>query len=216
MSVHVGSDEAGKGPVLGPMVAAAVRVDPDALDPAVDDSKRLTPARREELAGAIRDVAEGVGVAVVPPERIDDPATDMNTLTVEAHAEALAGVVVAGDAVYADAGDVSESRFARRVAAEIDEQGVAVAITAEHGADATYPVVAAASIVAKVERDRHVDDLRAEYGEVGSGYPSDPTTRTFLRDYVRDHGELPGCARTSWKTCDDVLAAATQSALDEF
>jgi ribonuclease HII len=76
--------------------------------------------------------------------------------------------------------------------------------------------VAAASIVAKVERDRHVDDLRAEYGEVGSGYPSDPTTRTFLRDYVRDHGELPACARTSWKTCDDVLVAATQSALDEF
>ncbi|WP_152040772.1 ribonuclease HII [Salinigranum salinum] len=216
MSVHVGSDEAGKGPVLGPMVAAAVRVDPDALDPAVDDSKRLTPARREELAGVIREVAEGVGVAVIPPERIDDPATDMNTLTVEAHAEALAGIVAAGDAVYTDAGDVSESRFARRVAAGVDERGVAVTVTAEHGADATYPVVAAASIVAKVERDRHVDDLRAEYGEVGSGYPSDPTTRTFLRDYVRDHGELPACARTSWKTCDDVLAAATQSALDEF
>jgi ribonuclease HII len=218
MTVHVGCDEAGKGPVLGPMVAAAVRVDPDALPTAVDDSKRLAPARREELAAAIRDAADAVAVAVVSPERIDDPATDMNTLTVDAHAEALAGVVVDGDAVYADAGDVSESRFGRRVVAGIAERvgGVDVDVTAEHGADGRYPTVAAASIVAKVERDGRVTRLEAEFGAVGSGYPSDPTTRTFLREYVREHGSLPSCARASWKTCDDVLGAAEQSALDDF
>ena len=214
--VRIGSDEAGKGPVLGPMVAAAVRVDPEALPTAVDDSKRLTPARRETLAAEIRAVAEGVGVAVVTTARIDAPETDMNTLTVDAHAEALAGVAGDGDAVSADAGDVSESRFARRVAAGVDDRGVAVEVRAEHGADARYPIVAAASIVAKVERDRHVEALADEYGDVGSGYPSDPRTRAFLREYVRDHGSLPDCARASWKTCDDVLRAAEQSALDEF
>jgi len=51
---------------------------------------------------------------------------------------------------------------------------------------------------------------------VGSGYPSDPTTRAFLAGYVEEHGELPDCARTSWSTCDDVLAAARQSTLGEF
>jgi ribonuclease HII len=214
--VRIGSDEAGKGPVLGPMVAAAVRVDPEALPTAVDDSKRLTPARRETLAAEIRAVAEGVGVAVVTTARIDAPETDMNTLTVDAHAEALAGVAGDGDAVSADAGDVSESRFARRVAAGVDDRGVAVEVRAEHGADARYPIVAAASIVAKVERDRRVEALADEYGDVGSGYPSDPRTRAFLREYVRDHGSLPDCARASWKTCDDVLRAAEQSALDEF
>jgi ribonuclease HII len=198
------------------MVAAAVRLLPDALPPAVDDSKRLSPARRAELVAVVRDVADAVGVAVVPPERIDDPATDMNTLTVAAHAEALSKVVRDGDTVLADAGDVSEERFARRVAARIGDRGTAADVCAEHGADATYPVVAAASVVAKVERDRRVDDLRAEYGDVGSGYPSDPTTRAFLREYVRDHGALPACARASWKTCDDVLRAAEQSALDDF
>jgi ribonuclease HII len=215
---QVGSDEAGKGPVLGPMVAAAVRVDTDALPGGVDDSKRLTPARREELAATIRDRADAVAVAVVTTERIDDPETDMNTVTVDAHAEALAAVAVDGDAVFVDAGDVSASRFGRRVGDAVEARGGTgqLELTAEHGADGTYPVVAAASIVAKVERDRRIDQLWAEYGDVGSGYPSDPKTREFLREYVREHSQLPGCARTSWKTCDDVLAAAQQSALDDF
>jgi ribonuclease HII len=216
MSIYVGSDEAGKGPVLGPMVAAAVRVDPDDLPSTVDDSKRLTPTRREELATEVRAVAGGVGVGVVSTERIDAPETDMNGLTVDAHAEAIAAVARDGDPVSADAGDVSEERFARRVADGVGDRGVSVDVEAEHRADERYPVVAAASIVAKVERDRLVDDLRATYGDVGSGYPSDPTTRAFLREYVRDHGTLPACARASWKTCDDVLAAAEQSALDDF
>ena len=213
---HVGSDEAGKGPVLGPMVAAAVRVDPDALPEGVDDSKRLTPARREELAAGIKAVAEGVGVGVVSPDSIDAPETDMNSLTVTAHVDALASVVDADDMVYTDAGDVSEARFGRRVAEGLAARGVDVRVTAEHRADERYPVVAAASIVAKVERDRHIDEIRAEYGDVGSGYPSDPTTRQFLREFVGTHGHLPGCARASWKTCDDVLRAAEQSALDDF
>ncbi|AUV80322.1 ribonuclease HII [Salinigranum rubrum] len=216
MPTHVGSDEAGKGPVLGPMVAAAVRVDPDDLPAAVDDSKRLTPERRAELAAEIRAATDAVGVGVVSTARIDAPETDMNGLTVAAHVEAVAAVARDGDPVYADAGDVSESRFARRVAGGADERGVSVDVRAEHGADGTYPIVAAASIVAKVERDRRVEELRAEYGDVGSGYPSDPTTRTFLREYVREHGRLPACARASWKTCDDVLRAAEQSALDDF
>ena len=214
--VRIGSDEAGKGPVLGPMVAAAVRVAPDALPSDVDDSKRLAPARREALAGEIRAVAERVGIGVVTTERIDAPGTDMNTLTVDAHAEALSGVVDAGDVVAVDAGDVSEARFGRRVAAGVADSGIEIEVRAEHGADERDPVVGAASIVAKVERDRRVDALEAEYGDVGSGYPSDPKTRTFLREYVRDHGSLPGCARASWQTCDDVLAAAEQSALDDF
>jgi ribonuclease HII len=89
-------------------------------------------------------------------------------------------------------------------------------VRAEHGADAAHDLVAAASVVAKVERDRRIEHVAAEYGEVGSGYPSDPTTRAFLREYVREHGTLPACARSSWATADDALAAAEQSALDEF
>ena len=212
---RVGVDEAGKGPVLGPMVAAAVRASPDALPDGIDDSKRLTPARREDLAARLRaDDAVAVGVATVEVDRIDDPATDMNGLTVTAQATAVSAVARRDDRVYADAGDVDAARVGRRVAEGVD---VPVEVVAEHGADAARASVAAASVVAKVERDRRVATLSAAYAaDVGSGYPSDPATRAFLREYVREHGGLPACARESWSTCDDLLAAAEQAALSEF
>lgn len=207
-----GVDEAGKGPVLGSMFAAAVRAEPSTLPDGVGDSKAIPPARREDLAERIREVAT-VGLAEVPVERIDDPDTDMNALTVAAHARAIDRVAVDGARGTVDAGDANAARFGERVAARV---GADVALTAEHRADESDPLVGAASIVAKVERDAHVERLAGEYGDVGSGYPSDPTTRAFLREYVAARGELPPCARSSWSTCDDVLAAAEQSALDEF
>jgi len=208
-----GVDEAGKGPVLGSMFATAVVGDPNAL-PAVADSKQLTPEHRERLATDLRsDDAVAVGVAEVPAERIDDVETDMNALTVEAHARALAAVPVDGLAGVLDAADVDAGRFARRVADRVDAD---VALDAEHRADETDPLVAAASVVAKVERDAHVADLAAEYGDIGSGYPGDATTREFLREHLAEHGTLPDCARTSWQTCRDVVEAHEQSALDSF
>jgi ribonuclease HII len=212
--MQIGADEAGKGPVLGPMVAAAVRAPPDAIPDGVDDSKRLSSARRDELAARLRsDAAVDVGVAVVSPARIDDPETDMNSLTVAAQAEAVAAVAAEGDAVTVDAGDVDAERFGRRVAEGVD---AAVTMRSEHRADETHAHVAAASIVAKVERDARIEALADAYGEVGSGYPSDERTRAFLAEYVSENGSLPDCARASWSTCDDVLAAAEQSSLADF
>ncbi|KZN25655.1 ribonuclease HII [Haladaptatus sp. R4] len=223
--VVFGVDEAGRGPVLGSMFAAAVAVDdPAALPDGMDDSKNLPPERREALAAAIRaDESISVGVAEITTERIDDPETDMNTLTVAAHVEAISRVAADGNGNCArgivDACDTSEARFARRVTAGVEERGGiegTVEIEAEHGADETHAIVGAASIVAKVERDAHVARLAEKHGGVGSGYPSDPNTREFLREYVEANGELPGCARTSWRTSKDVLAAREQSGLDQF
>ncbi|WP_299333586.1 ribonuclease HII [Haloplanus sp.] len=214
--MDIGADEAGKGPVLGPMVAAAVRVRVPGvtLPDGIDDSKRLSPARRADMADRLRDdPAVDIGVATVEPARIDAPETDMNGMTVAAQAEAIRAVAVDDDAVTVDAGDVDADRFGRRVREAI---GATVTVRAEHRADERYPHVAAASVVAKVERDTRVEALAERYGEVGSGYPSDERTRTFLAEYVRDNGELPPCARRSWATCDDVLAAAEQSSLSEF
>jgi len=208
---HVGVDEAGKGPVLGAMVVAAVRGDPDRL-PSVDDSKALPADRRAVLAPAIREVADA-SVVAVPPRLIDRPATDMNALGVAAHGAAASSVARAGDRVVCDAADTDAERFARRVdgACHVD-----AAVEAEHGADEGDPLVAAASILAKVERDAHVDRLAVEYGPCGSGYPSDPNTRRFLDGWVRAHGDLPACARRSWETSRAALAAAAQSSLDRF
>ncbi|WP_439027543.1 ribonuclease HII [Haloarchaeobius sp. DT45] len=213
--MYFGVDEAGKGPVLGSMWAAAVVVPDDAALPEdVDDSKRVQPDRREEIAAVLRDDDRvRIGIAEITPARIDDPETDMNTLTVLAHAKALEEAGVDGLTGYLDAGDTDEARFGSRVT---DHCSCTIDVTAEHGADETYPVVAAASIVAKVERDAQMARLADEYGEVGSGYPSDPTTRAFLSDYVAAHGEVPPFARASWSTCADVLAAHEQSGLGDF
>ncbi|GGN06902.1 ribonuclease HII [Halarchaeum nitratireducens] len=212
MTRRFGVDEAGKGPVLGSMFAAAVVCDPADLPAGVRDSKRLSPARRDELDAAIRDVAD-VGVAEVTVEEIDAPETDMNTLTVAAHARALAAVDYDGLAGVVDGGDVDAARFGRRVASRLDGD---VDVVAEHGADDAHEIVGAASVVAKVARDDHVAALAEEYGDVGSGYPGDERTMAFLREHVSEHGTLPDPARESWRTCDDVLAAASQSALDDF
>jgi ribonuclease HII len=210
--MQFGVDEAGKGPVLGSMFAAAVRAPHEALPEGIDDSKRLAAERREALADRLRaNDSVAVGLAEVPPARIDDG--NMNDLTVAAHAEALSSVVEAGDKGLCDAGDVDTERFAARVAERLDAEAT---VRAEHGADGADELVGAASVIAKSARERHVVALREQFGEVGSGYPSDPTTRAFLREHVATTGELPACARRSWSTCDSVLAAAEQAALDEF
>ena len=221
---QIGVDEAGKGPVIGPMVAAAVRAAEADLPDGIDDSKRLTAATRESIATQLRESpAVAVGLGVVTTDEIDDAETDMNSLTVAAQVRALGDVVIDGDHALVDAGDVSESRFARRVqdgvadAGTDTEGGVAIDVTAEHGADEASQLVGAASIIAKVERDSRIDALSENYDhDVGSGYPSDPTTRTFLAKYVDRHGELPACARASWATCEDVVTAAEQSNFAEF
>jgi len=248
--VYVGVDEAGKGPVLGPMVTAAVRADPAALPADVDDSKRVSSDRREAIAATLRDREDvSVAVATIEPADIDRPETDMNTLTVAGQASAIRDVVEPGDRVIADAADTSEERFAERLVDRLngvadapnatvedapnandvadapnandvaDAPSATVAVEARHGADAEVSVVGAASIVAKTTRDTlmaEIDAAHPAYDGVGSGYPSDPTTRTFLAEYVADHGELPDCARRSWSTCTDVLASVEQSGLDEF
>lgn len=203
----IGVDEAGKGAVLGSMFVAAVQIDSSlgCLD-RLRDSKQLGSKERKELAGLIRRDA-CFNVVEVPAEEVDKYVQKggMNDLVVEAHSQALRGLGV-DDEVVADASDVVAERFESRLS---DLAGIEV--VAEHGADENHACVAAASIVAKVERDRHVEEFGA-----GSGYPGDSNTRDFLERYVRRNGCLPPYARSSWQTSHDILSEFEQTALDEY
>lgn len=211
----IGADEAGKGPVLGSMFAAAVSVPtPRRLPASLADSKQLTPARRHSLAEQLyADDQVSIAVREIPPEQIDRPETDMNSLTLAAQATAVNGLANPDDSVIADASDVREARFARRLTDRIEPT---VAVVAEHGADEIHDIVSAASIIAKIHRDAHIQSLATAHGDLGSGYPSDPTTLEFLRDWVEQHEELPGFARASWETSQRLLATVDQSALSDF
>jgi len=91
-----------------------------------------------------------------------------------------------------------------------------VKLVSEHAADRNHPVVGAASIVAKVIRDRAIAELAAEHGEIGSGYPSDPVTVAYLREYLRNRRVPPPFARSSWATTRSLVGELGQTRIADF
>ena len=194
-----GVDEAGRGPVMGPLVVGAVYVDDDTplRELGVKDSKKLSPKRREELYDKIIDVAEGYSIITLSAEEIDAKRSRMslNMVEMEMFAEAVSRMPVSR--VYVDCPDPNEEKFGNMLSVRIDNTPV----TARHKADDTYPVVSAASILAKVTRDRLVAEISEEFGEdIGSGYPSDPVTIAFIEKWLKEKGCTPRHTRNSWDT----------------
>ena len=100
------------------------------------------------------------------------------------------------DIAYVDAADVFEKRFGQHI---LEASSFKTQIVSEHKADRNYPIVSAASIIAKVERDKEVAALRTQFGDFGTGYLTDPKTNQFLKDWLKAHSEYPDCIRKSWK-----------------
>jgi ribonuclease HII len=210
-----GIDEAGRGPVLGPLVVCGVAVESDVplADMGVRDSKKLTPRRREELASKISLIAE-IKVIEIPADEIDiaRKRVTMNELEAEMFAEVINSLTPA--MAYMDAADANADNFRRMVQSH---SRCSARLTSRHRADEDYPVVAAASIVAKVTRDRRMREIEAEAGiPLGSGYPSDPVTKSFLRDWVDSHGSLPPFARKSWETSQKIMRMKCLPRLESF
>ena len=209
-----GVDEAGKGSVLGPMVVAAVGApSEDALeDLGVKDSKLLSAKERERLYSLIKKRCK-VATVRLDANEIDAIRTEMtmNAAVARAHAQVIRKL--SPDRAYVDACDVNIFRYAEMVKSHLDDH---CEIVSEHHADAKFAVVSAASIVAKVTRDRAIATLSKKYGELGSGYPSDPVTIRFLNDWIDDHRVPPPIARKSWKTVGAILARRSQKSLMDF
>lgn len=209
-----GVDEAGRGPVLGPLVVAAVLVDTQEplRELGVKDSKLLSPKRREEMEPKIRALARRVETAVIPADELNRrmPKTNLNKI----EAWAFAGLLRRLQPMEAvlDACDVDAARFGRSVAAKA--RLPTCVIRAEHEADKNHPVVAAASVVAKVLRDRLMAELAEEHGPCGSGYAHDAVTQAFLKDWVKRHGKLPPFARHEWETSKRLVAPRDASLAD--
>ena len=210
-----GVDEAGRGPVLGPLVVAAVMVDDERPLKAmgVADSKLLTPRRREELDRQIRNIAT-VETVTISAADIDEflKGSTLNLLEVK-HFAALIDRL-RPHSVYIDAADVVEERFGRRIQELLTCRPEMVC---KHRADATYPVVSAASVVAKVARDRAMDELEVSIGRpIGSGYAHDEVTLKFIREWLRDTGSLPPQVRTSWRTTKAIVSMSKVSRLTDW
>jgi ribonuclease HII len=202
-----GIDEAGKGPVLGPMCVAGVLLQEGKLDAlsqiGVKDSKQLTAKRREALAVEIKALAHEYYILEVSPFQIDElrKIMTMNEIMVACYAKVLEELKP--HHAFVDAADVIAYRFGENIKKKYAGE---IEITSEHNADEKYPIVSAASILAKVKRDALIKTLEENVGvEIGSGYPADPKTIRFLEAWIQEHGSLPDFARSSWETARRLL-----------
>lgn len=191
----LGIDEAGRGPVVGDMFQVGVAADQGVIESLfggrVRDSKRLGPRRRDELARVILERAEIVVINRFPPKIID--SWNLNKLLGWGLTKIIAVVAVTAPCV--DSVFIDEIKGVNTAPLERLLPGSRIVM--EAAADSRYAIVAAASIVAKFLREQHVTALHTVYGDFGSGYPSDPRTRSWL---VSVSGDLPPIVRRSWKT----------------
>ena len=195
-----GVDEAGKGPVMGPMVVAAVSVENAKLIEKLGfkDSKLLSSQRRLELFNLIKQ-NYSYEIEIINVEKIDEyrMKNQLNLLNRKAFEKVISKLNP--KVAYVDAADVNEERFGREIKVNLTNPNDTDVISM-HKADSMIPVVAAASIIAKQTRELEIKKLKKEIGDFGSGYPSDERTIKFLKSYFHDNSRWPPGTRKSWKT----------------
>lgn len=200
-----GIDEAGRGPMIGPLVVCGVLIDQKDLPRLkalkLRDSKTLSPRRRRDFNTRIREIARKVEIKSVSAAEIDALRTSGYTLNeIEVLAFASIAKELRPQEVFMDAADVNAQRFGEFVKSKSGLESEGTKFISEHKADAKYPIVSAAGILAKVERDSQVEELHQEYGDFGSGYPSDPKSVGFVKGLLLEGIELPKFIRQTWES----------------
>ncbi len=192
----LGLDEAGRGPVIGPLVVGGALVEAEQLDAlvalGVTDSKALSRARREALHPQITALCTTRTLALAPRE-LEENLTQVELRALAALIDELAPDLVQLDAPVPPA---AIPHFVARLRSMLARE---VEIAAENKAEVKYPAVAAASVMAKVARDRAMLALHARYGDLGWGYPAEPKTQAFLARCAAA-GAFPDCVRVRWAT----------------
>jgi len=213
-----GVDDAGRGPVIGPLVIAGIRIEEEKLDQlkllGVKDSKKLTPEARTQLSTEIPNVVDEYHVVELEVAQLDlvvnrSPRFQrLNLLEAKAMAEVIEKLKP--HLVYVDASDTRPERFKSNI---LEHLSFRPKLVSEHHADEKYPSVSAASILAKVRRDSRIEEIRKDYGDIGSGYATDPKTVRFLSEYYLANRDFPPIVRRSWKTLRNIVREISQTKL---
>lgn len=213
-----GIDDAGKGPVLGPMVLAGIVVDEKDVDTLKElgakDSKLLTQNQREQIYTKIIKFVKTYKIIKIPPEEIDkhvlSETSNLNWLEADKVAEIINAL--RPDEVIVDCPSNNKKAFANYLESKIK---VKTSLRCEHKGERFYPV-AAASIIAKVTRDREVDFLKKKFGSIGSGYPSDVITKKFLKENWNKHPEIFRHSWSSYQEYSEGKKSKKQKTLGDF
>lgn len=199
-----GIDEAGRGPLLGPLVICGIMIEekdiPKLQALGVKDSKLLTPKRREALFPKIKGIIKDFKIMQLQPKEIDEAVesktTNLNWL--EAINDAIIINSLKPDKAIIDCPTANTKAF-KDFLTPLLKQSTELVI--ENKADLNYPVVSAASILAKVTRDAEIEKIKSKYGDFGSGYPADPKVKEFLK---KNYKKYPEIFRKSWSTYKDM------------
>ncbi len=214
--VICGIDEAGRGPVIGPLVMCGFNIRPSEEkilhELGVNDSKKLTPAKREDIAAALKKRFTDFHLIIFDPREIDARASNgMNLNDLEAFGTSQILNLLKPTHAILDCPAANPQNYVAGLDKWLTHR---VNIRAEYKADANHLCVGAASILAKVERDRLISELKKKHSvDFGSGYPSDPKTIDFVK---RNWNNYPGLFRTTWDTWKTIAMARTQSSLSDF
>ena len=199
-----GIDDAGRGSMLGPLVIAGILIDKKKLRKlsllGVQDSKKLSPKKREDLFDKIKELSDDYFISRIYPKSIDASVKKHQLNNLEAKHMAKVVVKLNPDISYVDSCDVNASRFGKEISMLSNHHK----IKSYHHADSRFIVVSAASILAKVARDRSILKIKQKHN-VGSGYPSDSTTVKFVKQYFLENGNMPNFVRKSWKPVQKIL-----------
>ena len=228
MTLTIGIDDAGRGPLIGPMFLAGVLLDENSLQALkkynIKESKQLLQNSRIQLSKVIEQISLSYKVVSSSPEEIDKAVNskmNLNTLEAIKMAEIINFLndKKQKTKVIVDCPSINTSKFKSLLISYI-ENPENLSIKCEHKADENYIEVASASILAKVAREEAVSKLKSQYGEIGSGYPSDPYTKNFLESKGKQLRNS-GIFRKSWSTWtklfpEDKVDKKKQKSLSDF
>lgn len=224
MRTITGIDEAGRGAVLGPLVVAGVTVRKQdeklLVEMGCKDSKVLSPKKREELAKKIEKVAAKIVVMRVQPSSIDNyRANGTNLDGIEAMKMAQIISMTEEDdyknTTYVDALSQNPKRFEQKIVSYMKKKDSDMVV--DNYMDESVPVVSAASIIAKTERDAVIEKLKKQVGvDFGVGYPHDQRTIEFIENSIKGGKELPVFVRKSWMTTQNILEKSWQRKVKDF
>ena len=204
----LGIDDAGRGPVIGPMVLAGVLIDDkiaeEFIKMGIKDSKMLTPKRRAMLVEKIKDMAETFEITITFPQEIDssiNSGVNLNSVEAIKSAEIINKINKGMNKikVIIDCPSPNLVKWREEVRMKISDLSN-LEVSCEHKADQNHVAVSAASILAKITRDAEIEKLIEKIGiDLGSGYASDDKTIKFIEKYL-ERFENQGLFRHSWET----------------
>lgn len=224
MTLILGIDDAGRGPLIGNMFLAGVLIrksqENELKAEGVADSKTLTHRERVKLSGIIKDTSVKYKIVSASPKEIDHAVEkggiNLNTLealkTAEIINELLTGIKESVR-VIVDCPSINIHKWSSLVLSYLKNQNID--LVCEHKADANHVSVSAASILAKCAREESIAQLKKEYGDFGSGYPSDPITQEFLKKQGKKL-KNEGIFRKSWQTWKSLFPDEKQKTLEWF